>query len=168
MRHYRIDLSFNRVIEKDKSPECDSYDPYVEEHNRLGALKDDSEDLWEERTYQLSAGGLSLTFAVFSFLMSGDNGMPFHWQMAVIWGGYVFCLVANYISQRISICNFKSLQEQLDKDRQKGVVYDENNLANRNSKSDRLVNILNTLTEIILVIDIIFTIVYTCMLFYDK
>ena len=129
MRHYRIDLSFNRVIEKDKSPECDSYDPYIEEHNRLGALKDDSEDLWEERTYQLSAGGLSLTFAVFSFLMSGDNGMPFHWQMAVIWGGYVFCLVANYISQRISICNFKSLQEQLDKDRQKGVVYDENNLA---------------------------------------
>lgn len=168
MRHYRIDLSFNRVIEKDNSPECDSYDPYVEEHNRLGALKDDSEDLWEERTYQLSAGGLSLTFAVFSFLMSGDNGMPFHWQMAVIWGGYVFCLVANYISQRISICNFRSLQEQLDKDRQKGVVYDENNLANRNSKSDRLVNILNTLTEIILVIDIIFTIVYTCMLFYDK
>lgn len=38
MRHYRIDLSFNRVIEKDKSPECDSYDPYVEEHNRLGAF----------------------------------------------------------------------------------------------------------------------------------
>ena len=168
MRHYRIDLSFNRVVEKDKSPECDSYDPYIDEHNRLGALKDDSEDLWEERTYQLSAGGLSLTFAVFSFLMSDDNGMPFHWQMAVIWGGYVFCLVANYLSQRISICNFKSLQKQLDQDRQKGVVYDENNLTKRNSRSDKLINILNTLTEIILVIDIIFTIVYTCMLFYDK
>lgn len=168
MRHYRIEFLFNRVVEKDKSPECDSNDPYIEEHNRLGALKDDSEDLWEERTYQLSAGGLSLTFAVFSFLMSGDNGMPFHWQMAVIWGGYVFCLVANYISQRISICNFKSLQEQLYLDRQNGVAYDENNLANRNSKSDCLVNMLNRLTEIILVINIIFTIVYTCVLFYEK
>lgn len=168
MRHYRIDLSFNRVVEKDKSPECDSYDPYIDEHNRLGALKDDSEDLWEERTYQLSAGGLSLTFAVFSFLMSDDNGMPFHWQMAVIWGGYVFCLVANYLSQRISICNFKSLQKQLDQDRQKGVVYDENNLTKRNSRSDKLIIILNTLTEIILVINIIFTIVYTCVLFSEK
>lgn len=168
MRHYRIDLSFNRVVERDKSPECDSNDSYIDEHNRLGALKDDSEDLWEERTYQLSAGGLSLTFAVFSFLMSGDNGMPFHWQMAVIWGGYVFCLVANYISQRISICNFKSLQEQLYLDRQNGVAYDENNLANRNSKSDCFVNMLNRLTEIILVINIIFTIVYTCVLFYKK
>lgn len=152
----------------DKSPECDSYDPYIDEHNRLGALKDDSEDLWEERTYQLSAGGLSLTFAVFSFLMSDDNGMPFHWQMAVIWGGYVFCLVANYLSQRISICNFKSLQKQLDQDRQKGVVYDENNLTKRNSRSDKLINILNTLTEIVLVINIIFTIVYTCVLFSEK
>jgi len=131
-------------------------------------LKDDSEDLWEERTYQLSAGGLSLTFAVFSFLMSDDNGMPFHWQMAVIWGGYVFCLVANYLSQRISICNFKSLQKQLDQDRQKGVVYDENNLTKRNSRSDKLINILNTLTEIVLVINIIFTIVYTCVLFSEK
>lgn len=168
MRHYRIDLSFNRVVEKDKSHECDSYDPYIDEHNRLGALKDDSEDLWEERTYQLSAGGLSLTFAVFSFLMSDDNGMPFHWQMAVIWGGYVFCLVANYLSQRISICNFKSLQKQLDQDRQKGVVYDENNLTKRNSRSDKLINILNTLTEIVLVINIIFTIVYTCVLFSEK
>lgn len=168
MRHYRIEFLFNRVVEKDKSPECDSNDPYIDEHNRLGALKDESENIWEERTYQLSAGGLSLTFAVFSFLMSGDNGMPFHWQMAVIWGGYVFCLVANYISQRISICNFKSLQEQLYKDRQNGVVYNENNLANRNSMSDCLVNILNTLTEIVLVIDIIFTIVYTCVLFYEK
>ncbi len=168
MRHYRIDLSFNRVVEKDKSPECDSYDPYINEHNRLGALKDDSEDLWEERTYQLSAGGLSLTFAVFSFLMSDDNGMPFHWQMAVIWGGYVFCLVANYLSQRISICNFKSLQKQLDQDRQKGVVYDENNLTKRNSRSDKFINILNTLTEIVLVINIIFTIVYTCVLFSEK
>lgn len=168
MRHYRIDLSFNRVVEKDKSPECDSYDPYIDEHNRLGALKDDSEDLWEERTYQLSAGGLSLTFAVFSFLMSDDNGMPFHWQMAVIWGSYVFCLVANYLSQRISICNFKSLQKQLDQDRQKGVVYDENNLTKRNSRSDKLIIILNTLTEIILVINIIFTIVYTCVLFSEK
>ena len=152
----------------DKSPECDSYAPYIDEHNRLGALKDDSEDLWEERTYQLSAGGLSLTFAVFSFLMSDDNGMPFHWQMAVIWGGYVFCLVANYLSQRISICNFKSLQKQLDQDRQKGVVYDENNLTKRNSRSDKLINILNTLTEIVLVINIIFTIVYTCVLFSEK
>ena len=168
MRHYRIDLSFNRVVEKDNSTECDSNDPYIDEHNRLGALKDESENIWEERTYQLSAGGLSLTFAVFSFLMSGDNGMPFHWQMAVIWGGYVFCLVANYISQRISICNFKSLQEQLYLDRRNGVAYDENNLANRNSKSDCLVNMLNRLTEIILVINIIFTIVYTCVLFYEK
>lgn len=169
MRHYRLELLFNRVVsEKDKSRENDSYDPYFEEHNRLGVLKDDSENIWEERTYQLSAGGLSLTFAVFSFLMSGSNSMKFHWQMAVIWGGYVFCLVVNYISQRISICNFKRLQEQLDNDRQKGAVYNENNLTNRYSKSDKLVIILNALTEIILVINMIFTIVYTCVLFYNK
>ena len=151
--------------DKDKNQTNDSYDPYIEEHNRLGALKDDSENIWEERTYQLCAGGLSLTFAVFSFLMGKENGIPFHWQMAAIWGGYVFCLVLNYLSHRIAICKFKNLQKQLDSDRLAGVEYDEEKLAKRNEESDCLINIMNIITEVVLIVDIIFTIIYTSILF---
>lgn len=168
MRLYYTQLLIKRVINdstKEKNQVNDSYNPYIEEHNRLGALRDESENIWEERTYQLCAGGLSLTFAVFSFLMSGENGIPFHWQMAAIWGGYVFCVVLNYLSHRISICKFRKLQEQLDKDRENGVEYDEVKLAKRNSDSDRLVNIINSLTEVTLIANIIFTIVYTSILF---
>lgn len=171
MRLFYTQMLIKRIIndsDKDRNQTNDSYDPYIEEHNRLGALRDDSENIWEERTYQLCAGALSLTFAVFSFLMSGDSGISFHWQMAVIWSGYVFCLILNYLSHRISICKFKNLQEKLDKDREDGIEYNEERLAKRNSDSDKSLNIINTITEVILVIDIIFTIVYTSILFCSK
>lgn len=171
MRLFYTQMLIRRVVneaDKDKNQTNDSYDPYIEEHNRLGALKDESENIWEERTYQLCAGGLSLTFAVFSFLMSKENGIAFHWQMAAIWGGYVFCLVLNYLSNRISICKFKNLQEQLDNDRFDRIEYDEEKLAKRNEESDRQLNIINSITEVVLIVDIIFTIIYTSILFCSE
>ena len=167
MGSFCIQLLFKRVKnDSDRNRnQTKSYESYIEEQNRLGALKDDSENIWEERTYQLSAGGLSLTFAVFSFLMSGKNKIPFQWQMAAIWGGYIFCLVLNYISNRISIYKFKKLQKQLYEDRVNGIEYNEERLIKRNSDSDLLMNIINIITEVILITDIILTIVYTCVLF---
>lgn len=145
----------------------DSFDIYKEEHERLEALRDETENIWEDRTYQMSAGGLSLTFAVFSFLMSGKDGMNFHWPMAVIWGVYAICLLTNYLSQHISKHNILKLQESLSDDREKGLEYDEKRILERYKKTDK-VNVLNTITEVLLVLNIISTVVYTCILFCSR
>lgn len=142
-----------------------SFDAYEKEHNRLGTLRDDAESIWEERTYQIAAGGLSLTFAVFSFLIDRDNGITFCWQMSVIWAVFATCLVMNYLSQRISVRHFEKLQEELFEDRDKNVPYNEEIMIERNRKSDRLINFLNFITEILLMANIVFTIVYICVLF---
>lgn len=148
--------------------EDNTFDVYKEEHIRLGTLKDETESIWEDRTYQLAAGGLSLTFAVFSFLMSGENGVVFRWPMAVIWGGYVLCLIVNYISQHISAIHLEKLQILLYEDRKKEIPYSEERQIERGKKFDSVIVFLNVLTEIVLVMDIIFTIVYTCILFTNK
>lgn len=147
---------------------CDSFDAYKEEYERLEALRDEAENIWEDRTYQISAGGLSLTFAVFSFLMSGFDGMDFQWPMAVIWGVYAICLLINYLSQHISKHNFLKLQESLSDDREKGLEYDEKRLLERYEKTDRVLNVLNIITEVLLILNIISTVVYTCILFCSR
>lgn len=143
----------------------DSFDAYEKEHNRLGALKDDAENIWEERTYQIAAGGLSLTFAVFSFLMGRDNGIAFSWQMLVIWAVFAACLVMNYLSQRVSVRHFEKLQKDLYEDREKNVQYNEKVMIERCQKSDRFINFMNFITELLLIADIVFTIIYICILF---
>ena len=113
---------------KSSNEDEESFAAYKEEIVRLGALKDATEDIWEDRTYQMSAGALSLTFAVFSFLMGKQNGILFSWPMVVIWGGFVFCLVINYLSHHIAKNNFINLQDELFDDRDKQLPYDEKRL----------------------------------------
>lgn len=170
MRIYFIHKIIRQEKEKDKAQELtsNSFDAYKEEHERLEALRDETENIWEERTYQMSAGGLSLTFAVFSFLMSGCDGIDFQWPMAVIWGVYALCLLINYLSQHISKRNFLKLQESLSDDREKGMEYDENRLIERYEKTDKVLNFLNIITEVLLVLNIISTVVYTCILFCSR
>lgn len=151
----------NKRSEEEKK----SFDSYMDEYQRLEKLREDSENIWEERTYQLSAGGLSLTFAVFSFLMRGNNDMKFQWPMVVILGSFVLCLVINYISQIIAAKHFETLQELLYNDRCKNIDYDENRLIERNKQYDFWMNVFNYFTMIVLVLNIIFTVVYICILF---
>lgn len=169
MRIYFI----HKVIRQEKDKEAtqeltdNSFDSYKEEYERLEALRDETENIWEERTYQMSVGGLSLTFAVFSFLMSGNDGIDFQWPMAVIWGVYTICLLINYLSHHISRRNFLKLQESLFDDREKGLEYDEKRLLERYEKTDK-VNVLNIITEVLLILNIISTVVYTCILFCSR
>ena len=170
MRIYFIHKIIKQEKGKDAKPDLtsDSFNAYKEEHERLEALRDETENIWEERTYQMSVGGLSLTFAVFSFLMSGYDGIDFQWPMAVIWGVFAFCLVINYSSQHISKCTFLKLQKSLFDDREKGLEYDENRLVERYEKTDIFLNFLNITTEFLLILNIIFTVVYTCILFCNR
>lgn len=170
MRIYFI----HKVIRQEKGKEAtqeltgDSFDAYKEEYERLEALRDEAENIWEDRTYQMAAGGLSLTFAVFSFLMSGYGGIDFQWPMAVIWGVYTICLLINYMSQHISKNNFLKLQESLSDDREKHLEYNENRLIVRYEKTDKVLNVLNITTEVLLILNIISTVIYTCILFCSR
>lgn len=153
--------------QKELTEESSSYESYIKEHDRLEQLRQDSETIWEERTYQLSAGGLSLTFAIFSFLMNreGDK-VCFEWPMAVIWGIYTCCLVANYISHRVSISNFSKYIEMLDEEGKGNIDYDDRVLAERYKSGDKLVRSINSITECLLVVNIIFTVIYSIYYFY--
>lgn len=164
----------HKILKQEKEKESaqelqsDSFDAYKEEHARLEALRDEAENIWEDRTYQMSAGGLSLTFAVFSFLMSGKDGMHFQWPMAVIWGFYTICLLINYLSHHISKHNFLKLQESLFDEREKGLEYDEKRILERYEKTDKVLNVLNIITEVLLILNIVSTVVYTCILFCSR
>lgn len=144
-----------------------SEDSYKDEYNRLEQQREDSENIWEDRTYQLSAGGLTLTFAIFSFLMKQGDDIHFTWQMGVIWGIFTLCLVVNYISHRVSISNYVDYIEKLEDERNSGQKYDERVLTERYRCGDNRVNSLNHITEFLLIANIIFTVSYTIWYFYN-
>ena len=134
------------------------FEPYFKEHDRLEAIISDSESIWEARTFQIAAGGLSLTFAAFSFL--AGKGFRFDWQIALIWGLFVFCIVLNYVSHRISIKNARKMQAYLADRRKKSLIYDESSTEIIYQMQDIVVNVINIIVEFFLIADVIYTIVY--------
>lgn len=160
---------FNKNVQQKQNESLDVDrgfdDSYLDEFKRLEKQRQDSENIWEDRTYQLSAGGLSLTFAVFSFLMSQSGDNHFNWPMGIIWGVFTLCIVVNYISHRISISNFSKYIKMLEDDRIGEKKYDERVLIERYRCGDNIVSILNSFTEILLVGNIVFTVIYALYYF---
>ena len=133
-------------------------DTYVKEHERLEGIISDSEEIWEERTFQIAAGGLSLTYAVFSFL--AGKGFCFDWQMALIWGVYVLCILLNYVSHRVSIRNAMKMQGYLEERLEKGAEYVVKEIEKEYSRLDKSVILLNGVVQWMLIANVIYTIVF--------
>lgn len=131
---------------------------FINEHKRLTGIINDSEGIWEERTFQIAAGGLSLTFAVFAFL--AGKGQCFNWQMALIWGIYVLCILLNYISHRVSIKNAIKMQGYLEKRLEEGAKYVVKEIEKEYSRLDKSVIILNGVVQWMLIANVIYTVVF--------
>ena len=133
-------------------------DRYDEEHNRLEAIISDSENIWEERTFQIAAGGLSLTFAIFAFL--AGEGKCFDWQISLIWGVYILCIILNYVSHRISIRKGREMQGYLKTQKKDGLSYDEDAIQKEYSHFDKPVVFLNGFVQWMLIVNVIYTVVF--------
>lgn len=129
----------------------------LEEYNRIESIRSDSEKIWEERTYQIAAGGLSLTFAIYSYLGS-KYGLEFDWTIGVIWSLYAICIVLNYVSHLVTATHCLKIQNALNSgvidERQKNSLY-------RKAEKFRW---FNYIVAILLTIDIVLTIVYSSFL----
>ena len=136
-------------------------DRYLKEHERLESIISDSENIWEERTYQIAAGGLSITFAIFTFL--SDRGSELDWQMVLIWSLYSFSLLMNFVSHRISIYDARKMQRFMKDRRDRGLPYDEDVMNKVYSDQGWLTSLINWIVGLTLIGAVIYTIIYTCI-----
>ncbi len=136
------------------------FEAYKAEHERLEKKIERSEDLWEDRTFQIAAGGLTLTFAVFSYLKD-KNELAFDWQVILIWGVFSLCILLNYVSHRVAVHTLRDAQNYLFSRREDKLPYQERALSVRYAKQDRLMKWINGITLALLVGDVIYTLIYT-------
>ena len=129
----------------------------LEEYNRIESIRSDSEKIWEERTYQIAAGGLSLTFAIYSYLGS-KYGLKFDWMIGVIWSLYALCIVLNYISHLITAMHCSKIQNALTSE-----VVDEHYIDTLYNRANSF-RWFNYVVVILLIVDIVLTIVYSSIL----
>lgn len=148
----------------DKADKAESYRIYHEEYCRLEKTIKDSEKIWEDRTFGIAAGGLSLSFAMFSFGVDQDVAQSIACYMPYIWAGYVICLILNYLSNRTSMKICRQLQETLISDRDWGLPYDTSRLKIHYEKGNKKMNIINRITEVLLILSVLSTLIVTFLI----
>lgn len=134
---------------------------YTEEHHRLEEIVRESEKIWEDRTFGIAAGGLSLSFALFSFLVSQGVIQRITVGMLLIWFGYVACLSLNYWIHHKTINDCLQLQQDLSADRNQGLPYDASRLSTHYEKANKQMKRINCITEVLLFVSVIATLLYT-------
>lgn len=137
-------------------------DSYCKAHEQLTSIISESENIWEDRTYQIAAGGLSISFAVFSFCFKSTNKLD--WQIVLIWGLYAICLIINYLSHLISIHKARKMQNLLRSFRAEKKPYNEEFLNSIYSKEDRLTKNTNLVLALVLSCTVVYTLVYSCLI----
>lgn len=144
----------------DTAPQDIDVESYREEHMRLEGIIGDSENTWEDRSFQIAAGGLTLTFTVFSFCST--QGVDFDWQIYLIWGLFAFCLLLNYTSHWYSIYANRQLQDDLAEMRKSKQPYSEEAIMKLYKTPTVVLNCMNRTVHILLVADVIYSVIYTC------
>lgn len=132
---------------------------YSDEHKRLEAIIQDSEKIWEDRTFQIAAGGLTLTFTVFSFLST--QGVEFDWQIIVIWIVYASCILSDYASHLFTINIARKMQSLLGDRVNFGKAYDYNELNEQYHNPDKRMRKFNMAVHVVLTCNVIYTLIYT-------
>ena len=134
---------------------------YNEEWHRLDARIIESEKIWEDRTFGIAAGGLSLSFTIFSFWVGQHIVQSISCCMFIIWAAYVVCLILNYLSHRISVRVCRKIQKNLNSDKEWGLPYDVARIKKYYEDGNKIINAINLITEILLVISVLSTLFYT-------
>ena len=131
---------------------------YQRELDKLDDVFRSSEQRWEERVYQIAAGGLSLCFAAFSFLAGTVEGFTVNWMACTIMVVYALVILINFLSQRLSVHNAKELKEYINDLMKENEAYNAVNLKKTYDEKNRRVIIVYWLESILLIADVACTV----------
>ena len=131
---------------------------YQRELDKLDEVFRSSEQRWEERVYQIAAGGLSLCFAAFSFLAGTVDGFTVNWVACTIMAVYALVILINFLSQRLSVHNAKELKEYINDLMKENEAYNAVNLKKTFDEKNRRVIIVYWIESALLIADVTCTV----------
>lgn len=169
-RHPRTKQIVRVVIDNNQANESsykdEDYEKFNEQLDRLDETIGASEDLIESRTFEIAAGGLTVSLTILSLLRDTEyfpeNGMIL---TCIIWGIFTLSILLHYYSQFASKRSSEKMSAIIHKKIQNREKYDCDELNKTQNQKIRIVKILNIITPFLLSIGIILLIGFTCYCF---
>ena len=161
------------VIENSQAKESpntnEDYEKFNEQLDRLDETIGASEDLIESRTFEIAAGGLTISLTILSLLRDTEyfpeNGMIL---TCIIWGIFTLSILLHYFSQFAAKRSSEKVSAIIHKKIKNREKYDSDELNMIQNQKIRIVCILNKITPFLLSLGIILLISFTCYCFFKS
>ena len=138
-------------------PESDR-EAYLCEFSKLNNVFREADNTWDDRIYQIAAGGLSLCLASFSFLAGIKDDFVLDWKPCAIMAVYAFVILLNFISQRLSTRCVRQLVEDLRNYMNEGKEFVSEEIQELYDKRSSGLVLINWIEGILLIADVACTV----------
>lgn len=131
---------------------------YDKEYDRLESIRSASEDLREERTFDIASGGLALSIGIFAYLSANKKELPCEWIIVAVMICFGLAIMINYISHYISVRVMEKNVDAINKMKGDDREYDADAIDATYRNNSKLLEVMNclvfalTLTGVCLVV----------------
>ncbi len=132
---------------------------YEKEYDRLESIRSASEDLREERTFDIASGGLALSIGIFVYLTANEKPLQCKCIIILVMICFGLAIVLNYISHYESVRVMERNIGTVDKWKGKR-EYDAKKLQKRYDKRSCFLSLLNWVVFALTIIGVCFIVVY--------
>ena len=133
---------------------------YEKEYDRLESIRSASEDLREERTFDIASGGLALSIGIFVYLTANEKPLQCKWIIILVMICFGLAIVLNYISHYESVRVMNKNQNAINEMKSNDREYDSNVLGDVYKKNERLLDVMNRLVFALTIIGVCLIVVY--------
>lgn len=168
-KHSHTKHEIKVIIEKAKEDDASNdndFKGFNDQLDRIDTTIEASENLIENRTFEIASGGLIVSLTILSLLRDSHH-FP-EWGMyptIAIWGIFTLSILAHYWSQFASKQSSERMSSIILMKMRNGDKFDPDELNKKQEEELWFVRILNKITPILLVIGVISLIVFTSYCF---
>ena len=133
---------------------------YDKEFNRLESIRSASEDLKEERTFDIASGGLALSIGIFTYLSANGKPLPCKWMIILVMALFGVAIVVNYLSHHVSTRAMERNIELVNDRITKKIPYNHIELKEAYNRPNKRISIMNKFVFTFTLIGVVMVVLY--------
>ena len=130
------------------------------EFDRIDAIRSASEDLREQRTFDIAVGGLTVSIGIFTYLVTHAEKIPSRWMIIAIMACFGLAVVLNYYSHILSTRSMEKILRRINAHKKNGDIFNARDLQKEENDICRFGTVLNWVVSALILAGVVLIVIY--------
>ncbi len=148
------------MTEEQKQAFKENQDKFNEEFDRIDAIRSASEDLREQRTFDIAVGGLTVSIGIFTYLVTHVEKIPSRWMIIAIMACFGLAVVLNYYSHILSTRSMEKILKRINQHKKDGDTFNAKELQEEENECCKFGSFLNWIVSSLILVGVVMIVIY--------